>query len=105
MMAEPGFWETNGKGQNILKERASLLEMISTWKEEKKEIEEMEIFLQLIEEQEDEGEEQELLEKIRRAKRRSASWNLGGCWEESKTRQRDCQYQCRCRWYRGPGLG
>jgi peptide chain release factor 2 len=67
MMAEPGFWETNGKGQNILKERASLLEMISPWKEEKKEIEEMEILLQLIEEQEDEREEQELLEKIRKS--------------------------------------
>ena len=66
-MAEPGFWETNGKGQNILKERASLLEMISPWKEEKKEIEEMEILLQLIEEQEDEREEQELLEKIRKS--------------------------------------
>ncbi len=58
MMAEPGFWETNGRGQKILKERASLLEIISPWKEEKKEIEEMEILLQLIEEQKDEGEEQ-----------------------------------------------
>ena len=67
MMAEPGFWETNGKGQKILKERASLLEIISPWKEEKKEIEEMEILLQLIEEQEDEEEEQELLERIRKS--------------------------------------
>jgi len=66
-MAAPGFWETNGKGKNILKERASLLEIISPWKEEKKEIEEMEILLQLIEEQEDEREEQELLEKIQKS--------------------------------------
>ncbi len=65
-MAEPGFWETNGRGQKILKERASLLEIISPWKEEKKEIEEMEILLQLIEEQKDEGEEQALMERIRK---------------------------------------
>jgi peptide chain release factor 2 len=67
MMADPGFWEMNGKGQRILKERASLLEILSPWKEEKKEIEEMEILLQLIEEQKDEGEEQALLERIRKS--------------------------------------
>ncbi len=67
MMAQPGFWETNGKSQKILKERASLLEIISPWKEEKKEIEEMEILLQLIEEQQDEKEEQELTERVQKS--------------------------------------
>lgn len=66
-MAEPNFWETNGQAQKILKERASLLEIISPWKEEKKELEEMEILLQLIEEQGDEMETQELLEKIQKS--------------------------------------
>jgi peptide chain release factor 2 len=65
-MAEPHFWETNGVDQKVLKERASLMESISPWKQEKKELEEMEIFLQLIEEQEDEKEVQELLEKIQK---------------------------------------
>jgi peptide chain release factor 2 len=63
-MSEPGFWETNGGSQKILKERASLLESISPWRQEKKEMEEMEIFLQLIEEQGDEKEADELLERI-----------------------------------------
>jgi peptide chain release factor 2 len=63
-MAEHHFWETDGTAQKVLKERASLLEAISPWKQEKKELEEMEILLQLVEEQEDEGEEKELLGKI-----------------------------------------
>jgi len=67
MMAEPDFWETNGRAQKILKERASLLESISPWKQEKKELEDMEIFLQLIEEQGDERETEELLEKIKKS--------------------------------------
>ena len=66
-MAEPGFWETNGQAQKIVKERASLLESISYWKQERKELEEMGILLQLVEEQEDEGEAQELLEKIKKS--------------------------------------
>jgi peptide chain release factor 2 len=67
MMAEPTFWETNDAAQKTLKERASLLESISTWKRESKELEEMEILLQLIEEQGDEREAQELLKKIEKS--------------------------------------
>jgi peptide chain release factor 2 len=66
-MSEPGFWETNGGAQKILKEQASLLESISPWKQEKKELEEMEILIQLIEEQGDEKEAHELLEKIQKS--------------------------------------
>ncbi len=64
MMAEPGFWETDGKAQKVLKERALLLEEVSNWEKEKKALEEMEILLQLIEEQCDESEANELLERI-----------------------------------------
>jgi peptide chain release factor 2 len=67
MMAEPNFWETNGAAQKILKERAFLLDSLSPWKQEKKELEEMEILLQLIEEQGDDGEAQELLGKIQKS--------------------------------------
>jgi peptide chain release factor 2 len=68
-MAEPGFWETNGDAKKKLKERASLLEIITPWKEEQKELEEMKIFLQLIEEQGDEREAQELWEKVQRSEK------------------------------------
>ena len=67
MMTEPHFWETDGTAQKISKERASLLEAISPWKQEKHELEEMEILLQLIEEQKDEMEAHELLEKIQKS--------------------------------------
>jgi len=66
-MAEPGFWERDGEGQQILKERASILDSITPWKQEQKELEDMEILLQLVEEQQDEAETQELLEKVKKS--------------------------------------
>ena len=63
-MAQPDFWEKNGSGQAILKERASIIDGLSPWKKEQKELEEIEILLQLLEEQEDEEEARELLEKV-----------------------------------------
>jgi len=66
-MAEPGFWEREGEGQQILKERASILDAITPWKQEQKELEDMEILLQLVEEQQDEAETQELLEKVKKS--------------------------------------
>jgi peptide chain release factor 2 len=67
MMAEPNFWDSNGENQKILKERAALLDTLSPWKQEQKELEEMNILLQLIEEQKDEQEAQELLKKIQKS--------------------------------------
>ena len=66
-MAAPDFWESNGEREKILKERASILESITPWKEEQKEMEEIGILLQLIEEQKDEEEVQELRGKIERS--------------------------------------
>jgi len=66
-MAEPGFWERDGEGQQILKERACILDSITPWKQEQKELEEIEILLQLVEEQQDEAETQELLEKVKKS--------------------------------------
>jgi peptide chain release factor 2 len=67
MMLEPHFWEGGETAQKILKERTSLLEGLSPWKQEKKDLEEMEILLQLIEEQKDEEEAQELLDRIEKS--------------------------------------
>ena len=67
MMLEPHFWEGGETAQKILKERTSLLEGLSPWKQEKKDLEEMEILLQLIEEQKDEEEAQKLLDRIKKS--------------------------------------
>lgn len=66
-MLEPHFWEGGETAQKILKERTSLLEGLSPWKQEKKDLEEMEILLHLIEEQKDEEEAQELLDRIEKS--------------------------------------
>ena len=67
MMSEPNFWDSNGENQKILKERASILDAISPWKQEQKELEEMDILLHLVEEQNDEEEAKELLKKIQQS--------------------------------------
>lgn len=67
MMAEPGFWERDGESQRMLKERASILDAITPWQQRKKELEEMEVLLQLVEEEQDEAETEELRERVKRA--------------------------------------
>jgi peptide chain release factor 2 len=67
MMADPSFWDSNGENQKILKERTLLLNSIAPWRQEVKELEEMNILLQLIEEQKDEQEAQELSDKIQKS--------------------------------------
>jgi peptide chain release factor 2 len=76
MMAEPDFWEKGESTQKILKERASLLDSISPWNQERKELEEMEILLQLIEEQGDEKEAHELLGKVQRSEKKVGEMEL-----------------------------
>jgi len=63
-MAQPEFWERDGEGQQIAKERSSILEGITPWKQEQRELEEIEILLQLLEEQQDEAETEQLLKKV-----------------------------------------
>ena len=67
LMSAPNFWDSNGENQKILRERASLLDRIAPWKEEHKELEEMSILLQVVEEQGDEQEGQELLRKVQKS--------------------------------------
>ncbi len=66
-MLEPNFWEGGEATQKILKERTSLLESLSTWEQKKRDVEEMEILLQLIEEQKDEKEAEELRGRIEKS--------------------------------------
>jgi peptide chain release factor 2 len=66
-MTKPDFWEGGESAQKILKERTSILESLSPWQQNQKDLEEMEILLHLIEEQGDEKEAQELLEKVQKS--------------------------------------
>jgi len=66
-MLEPNFWEGGEINQKILKERTSLLESLSPWEQKKKDIEEMEVLLLLIEEQKDEEEAHQLLDRIEKS--------------------------------------
>jgi peptide chain release factor 2 len=87
MMANPNFWEGGESSQKILKERTSILESLSPWQQNQKELEEMEILLHLIEEQGDEKEAQELLEKVQKSEEAIGQMEfkrmLGGEHDES----------------------
>ncbi len=87
MMADPNFWEGGESAQKILKERTSILESLSPWQQNQKELEEMEILLQLIEEQGDEKEAQELLKKVQKSEEAIGQMEfrtmLGGEHDES----------------------
>jgi len=89
MMADPNFWEGGESAQKILKERTSILESLSPWQQNLKELEEMEILLQLIEEQGDEKEAQELLEKVQKSEEAIGQMEfrrmLGGEHDESNS--------------------
>jgi len=104
MMAQPDFWEKNSSNQAIQKERASIIDALSPWKNEQKELDDVEILLQLLEEQEDEQETRELLEKIQKTEEASSRWNSGGCWRRERSKQRDREHQCRGWRDGGPGL-
>jgi len=67
MMADPNFWEGGENAQKILKERTSILESLSPWQQNQRELEEIEILLQLVEEQGDEKEAHDLLEKLQKS--------------------------------------
>jgi len=86
-MADPNFWEGGESAQKILKERTSILESLSPWQQNQKELEEMEILLQLIEEQGDEKEAQELLKKVQKSEEAIGQMEfrtmLGGEHDES----------------------
>jgi peptide chain release factor 2 len=64
IMAQPDFWERDGESQKILRERSEILDRITPWVQEQKELEEIEILLQLVEEEEDEREARELLQRV-----------------------------------------
>ena len=67
MISEPGFWDRDGGRQEILKERSFLLDTVGPWQEEKKDLEELEIYLHLVEEENDAEALQELLDKFRKS--------------------------------------
>ncbi len=87
MMTDPNFWEGGESAQKILKERTSILESLSPWQQNQKDLEEMDILLQLIEEQGDEKEAQELLEKVNKSEEAIGQMEfrtmLGGEHDES----------------------
>ncbi len=60
-MARPGFWEQGDKAQDLLKERTVLEKVVSRWEQVSRELEDLQVLVELGEE----GEDQETLQEVR----------------------------------------
>jgi peptide chain release factor 2 len=71
----PGFWEDQQKAQELLKEKGNLLRVIGGWEELSKELEEIEILLEIAE-VEDGGEAAEATERLGKTEQQLNSLEL-----------------------------
>jgi len=54
-MAQPELWDDQARAAEILKERGALLQAMEEWQQRVKEVEDLEVFLELAQEEEDQG--------------------------------------------------
>ena len=52
-LAAPGFWEEAGQAGDLLKERAALLQALADWEQRAKQVEDLEVLLELAQEEDD----------------------------------------------------
>jgi peptide chain release factor 2 len=82
----PGFWEDQHKAQELLKEKGNLLHVIGAWEELSKELEEIEILLEIAE-VEDGGEAAEATERLAKTEQRLNSLELERMFDDSDDRR------------------
>ena len=71
----PGFWEDQQKAQELLKEKGNILRVLGTWEDLSKELEEIEILLEIAE-VEDGGESTEARERLAAAEKKLKALEL-----------------------------
>jgi peptide chain release factor 2 len=71
----PGFWEDQQKAQELLKEKGNLLRIVGAWEDLSRELEEIEILLEIAE-VEDGGEAAEAAERLAKTEQRLSTLEL-----------------------------
>ena len=75
-MAVPGFWEEAGQAGDLLKERAALVQALAGWRQHFKQVEDLEVLLDLAQEEEDQGALREVAAGLAELERTFRDWEL-----------------------------
>jgi peptide chain release factor 2 len=82
----PGFWEDQQKAQELLKEKGNLIRVVGAWEDLSKELEEIEILLEIAE-VEDGGEAAEAAERLAKTEQRLNSLELERMFDNGDDRR------------------
>ncbi len=76
LMAKPGFWDDAAKAAVILKERSALLSAVEEYRQQEKQLEDLEVLLDLALEEEDEAALRDVEAELRKMERAFRDWEL-----------------------------
>jgi peptide chain release factor 2 len=75
-LAVPGFWEEAGQAGDLLKERAALRQALEDWRQHFKQVEDLEVLLDLAQEEEDQKALREVAAELAGLERTFRDWEL-----------------------------
>jgi peptide chain release factor 2 len=76
MMAKPGFWDDTAQAADILKERSGLLSAVDEYNQRDKQVEDLEVLLDLAQEEEDPGALKDVEAELKALERTFLDWEL-----------------------------
>jgi len=76
LMAKPDFWEDAARAAEILKERSTLLSAVEEYRQREKQVEDLEVLLDLALEEEDEEALRDVEAELRKLERTFRDWEL-----------------------------
>ena len=76
MMAKPGFWDDAAQAADILKERSALVSAVEEYRQREKQVEDLDVLLDLALEEEDQGALKDVAAELRELERTFRDWEL-----------------------------
>ena len=75
-MAQPEFWEDQARAAEILKERGALIQALEEWQQRVKQVEDLEVLLELALEEEDQGALKDVAKELADLEKTFSDWEL-----------------------------
>ena len=76
MLAQPELWDDQARAADILRERGALLQALEEWQQRVKQVEDLEVLLDLAVEEEDQGALKEVIRELDRLEDTFRDWEL-----------------------------
>ena len=76
LLAQPEFWDDQARAADILRERGSLLQALEEWQQRVKQVEDLEVLLDLAVEEEDQAALKEVVRELERLEGTFQDWEL-----------------------------